>query len=50
MNTVLEKRFQSPNPALNVHRHNEPIATDTVYSNVPSIDGGEIAAQILAIC
>ena len=46
MSTVLKKRFKSPNPALNVHRRNEAIATDTVYSDVPAIDGGEIAAQI----
>jgi hypothetical protein len=46
MSTVLMKRFKSPNPALNVHCCNEAVATDTVYSNVPAIDGGEIAAQI----
>jgi hypothetical protein len=31
---------------LNVHRHDEPVATDTVYSDTPAIDGGETVAQV----
>jgi hypothetical protein len=31
---------------LNVHRWNEPVTTDTVYSNTPAIGGGETYAQI----
>ena len=46
MSTVLKKRYKSPNPALNVHRRDEPVATDTVFSDTPAIDGGETAAQI----
>jgi hypothetical protein len=46
MSTHLKKRFKSPYPALNVHRRNEPIATDTVYSDTPAIDGGETHAQL----
>jgi hypothetical protein len=46
LNTVLRKRFKSPNPAVNVQQHDEPIATDTIQSNVPAIDGGEKYAQI----
>lgn len=46
MSNVLRKTFQSPNPAMNVLRRKEGIATDTVYSDVPSIDGGETIAQI----
>jgi hypothetical protein len=47
MSTYLKKRYKSPYPALNVHRRNEPVATDTVYSDTPAIvDGGETCAQI----
>ena len=34
------KQYMSPNPALNVHRYSEPVATDTIYSNTPAIDNG----------
>ena len=43
--TVLRKAFKSPFPALNVHRRDESVATDTVYSDTPAIDGGETSAQ-----
>lgn len=46
MSTYLKRRFKSPYPALNVHRRNEPVATDTVYSDTPAISGGETYAQI----
>lgn len=46
MSNILRKTFQSPNPALNVLRRRESVATDTVYSDTPSIDGGETLAQI----
>lgn len=46
MSNILRKTFQSPNPAMNILRRREPIATDTVYSDTPSIDGGEKIAQI----
>jgi hypothetical protein len=46
LNTVLRKCFKSPNPAVNVRRRDEPIATDTIQSDVPAIDGGEKYAQI----
>ena len=46
MSTILKKRYKSPNPALNVHRRNEAIATDTVYSDTPAIGGGETCAQV----
>ena len=46
MSSVLKKRYKSPNPAVNVHRRNEPVATDTVFSDTPAIDGGETIAQI----
>ena len=40
MSIILKKRYMSPNPALNVHRRSEPVATDTIYSNTPAIDNG----------
>ena len=34
-------------PALNVLRRNEPVATDTIFAEVPAIDsGGQTMAQI----
>jgi hypothetical protein len=44
--TILKKHYKSPFPALNVQRRDEPVATDTVYSDTPAIDGGETCAQI----
>jgi hypothetical protein len=32
MRTTLKKHYKSPFPAMNVHRRDEPVATDTVYS------------------
>lgn len=40
------KHFKSRNPACNVHRRNEPVGTDTVYSDTPAIDNGSTSAQI----
>jgi hypothetical protein len=44
--TILKKYYKSPFPALNVQRRDEPVATDTVYSDTPAIDGGETCTQI----
>ncbi len=46
MGTNLKKRYKSPFPACNVHRRDEPVATDTVYSDTPAIDSGITAAQL----
>ena len=46
MGTWLKKAFQSPNPALNVFRRNEPVATDIFYSDVPAVDNGSTACSI----
>jgi hypothetical protein len=43
---ILKKRYKSPFPALNVHRREEPVAMDTVYSDVPAIDDGSTCAQL----
>jgi hypothetical protein len=46
LNTVLCKCFKSPNPAVNIRLRDEPVAKDTIQSDVPAIDGGEKYAQI----
>ena len=46
MSTLLKKRYKSPFPALNVHRRDEPVATDTIYSNTPAVDSGATIAQV----
>jgi hypothetical protein len=45
MPTVLKKHYKSPFPALNVHRREEALATNTVYSDVPAVDSGVTIAQ-----
>jgi hypothetical protein len=42
--TILKKHYKSPFPSLNLKRCN--LATDTVYSNTPAIDGGETCAWV----
>jgi hypothetical protein len=44
--TMLKKAFRSLNTALNIYRHNEDVACDIVYSNVPAIFDGSTAAVI----
>jgi hypothetical protein len=46
MSTILKKRYKSPNPALNVHPRDEPMATDTIYSDTPAINCGITSAQL----
>jgi hypothetical protein len=46
MSTILKKQYKSPNPALNVHPHDEPVATDTIYSDTLAIDCGVTSAQL----
>lgn len=43
--TILKKHYKSPNPALNVQRRDEPLATDTIFSDTPAIDNGSTVAQ-----
>ena len=35
----------APFPALNVSQRNEPVATDTIYSDMPVVDNGSTWAQ-----
>ena len=46
MSTLLKKQYKSPYPTCNIHHCNEPIATDTVFSSTPEIDGGTHMAQL----
>ena len=45
MDTYLKKRYKSPFSVCNVHHWDKPVATDTVYSDTPAIDGDFTAAQ-----
>jgi hypothetical protein len=48
--TMLKKAFNSPSPALNVYHHQEDVACDTVYSDVPAIyDGANAAVKFVGI-
>ena len=44
--THLKWQYRSPNRALNVHRRDEPVTTDTVYADTPAIDDGSTCAQL----
>jgi hypothetical protein len=46
MSTILKKQYKSPNPALNVRPHDEPVATDTIHSDTAAIDCGITSAQL----
>ena len=41
----MKRHVKSRNPALNVPRRHEAVATDTVYSDTPAIDSGVKMAQ-----
>jgi len=45
-NTVLRHHYKVPQPALNHFRREEPVATDTIVSDTPAIDGGKTWAQL----
>jgi hypothetical protein len=47
MSTAFKKHYKAPFPALNVHRREEALATDTVYSDVPAVDSGVTIAQLV---
>jgi len=39
--------FKSPNPALNIRQRKEPVATDSIFADVPAVDApGSTGAQI----
>ena len=41
-----EKHLKSRNTALDILRRHEAIATDTVFSDTPAVDGGVKQAQV----
>jgi len=43
---TLKQHWKSRFPACNVKRRNEPVATDTVFSDTPAVASGVTAAQI----
>jgi hypothetical protein len=43
---TLKQHWRSRFPACNVKRRNEPVATDTVFSDIEAVDSGVKAAQI----
>jgi hypothetical protein len=46
LSTIFKKWYKSLNPALNVCPRDEPVATDTMYSDTPAIDCGITSAQL----
>ena len=42
----MKKHLKSRNPALNIPRRHEPVATDTVFSDTPAVDRGVKQAQV----
>ena len=40
LDTILRKHYKSPNPALNVMKHNELAYMDATWSHAPTIDHG----------
>ena len=43
----IQQTIKSPYPAYNVWRRNEPVATDTIYAEVPAVDtNGQMQAQL----
>jgi hypothetical protein len=46
MSTILKKRYKSLNPALNMRPRDEPVATNTIYSDTLVIDCGVTSVQL----
>ena len=44
----IKKHFKSRNPVFNIPWRNEPVATDTVFSDTPTINDGSTMAQFFA--
>ena len=42
----MKKYLKSRNPALNIPRRHEPVATDTVFSDTPAVDSGVKQSQV----
>ena len=42
----MKRHLKSRNPALNVPRRHESVATDTIFSDTPAVDSGVKHAQV----
>ena len=42
----MKRHFNSRNPALNVPRRHESVATDTIFSDTPTVDSGVKQTQV----
>ena len=42
----MKRHWKSRNPALNVPRRHELVATDTIFSDTPTVDSGVKQAQV----
>ena len=42
----MKRHLKSRNPALNVPKRHESVATDTIFSDTPAVDNGAKQAQI----
>ena len=42
----MKKHLKSRNPALNIPRRHEAVATDTVFSETPAVDSGVKQAHV----
>ena len=45
----MKRHLKSRNPAHNVPRRHEPVATDTIFSDTPAVDSGVKQAQVLLV-
>ena len=45
----MRKHLKSRNPALNVPRRHEPVATDTIFSDTPAVDSGVEQAHVFIV-
>ena len=46
----LKKHSQSRNPVFNIPRKNEPVATDTIFSDTHAINDGSTMVQDTLVC
>ena len=42
----MKRHLKSRNPALNISRRHQPVATDTIFSDTPAVDSGVKQTQV----
>ena len=47
---IIKSHYKSPHPALNIPRRDEDLASDTIFSDTPAVDGGQTMAQAYIGC